>query len=296
MNLQRLQYLVRLSELAERGEVEDHWPALRGHIVTIEREMAVELVRQKGGKFVGFTPMGQGFIPRVRQILANHDQAVADAKALASGEKGLLRLGLAEETVTQKLCDLIAAFTERFPGIAVEISERMSADLISAIKRQEVDLALILRGTDDPSITAEVLWTDEWMVALPKGHPLSVLSTLTCVDLAEEEVFLSDTMWSEHGHILIEEAFRRNGIEPRIRSVLHSRSTMLVMVMARLGCTFVPGSLLRSTRNPDDEHIVFRPFQAAPLVTSAVYLTGGLSCAARNFLKLAAQGVSEGGG
>lgn len=288
MNLQRLHYLVRLADLSRQGRVDEYWPSLRGHIMVIEREMAVELVRQKGGRFAGFTPMGLSFIPRIRQILSNHDLAVDEAKALASGEKGLLRLGLAEEAVTQKLCDLLAGFTERFPGIVVEISERMSSDLISAIKRQQVDIALILSGTDDPSISAEVLWTDEWMVALPKGHPLSSRDVLTCVDLAEEEVFLSDTMWSSQAHVLIEEEFRRNGIEPRIRSLLHSRSTMLVMVMARLGCTFVPKSLLRNTQNPDDPGIVFRPFRAEPLVTSAVYLTGGVSSAARKFL-LAAQ-------
>ncbi len=111
------------------------------------------------------------------------------------------------------------------------------------------------------------LWKDDWLVALPHGHPIAARNWVTSADIKDLPLILAHPEMEPTGHERIKEAFRAAEITPQIGAFVFRRTTMLYLVAAGRGATFLPGSLA-TISTPG---VVMRPFAAEPMTIAAAY-------------------------
>lgn len=147
MNLEQLRgfaevaqtgHFTRAAELLHLAQ-----PSLSRQIATLERELGVELFHRVRGN-VTLTSAGERLVPLARRMLADADTARNEMAELAGLRRGRIRLGATPTLCTSLVVEVMAEFHGRYPGVDIEILERGSRTLISALMEGSLDLALIV--------------------------------------------------------------------------------------------------------------------------------------------------------
>ena len=157
MNLEQLTGFAMIAELghftraAERLHLAQ--PSLSRQIASLERELGVELFHRVRGN-VALTAAGERLLPIARRMLADADTARGEMAELAGLRRGRVRLGATPTLCTNLVVDVLAEFRRRYPGIDIEILERGSRSLISALTEGALDLALIVTSVSSEGARA----------------------------------------------------------------------------------------------------------------------------------------------
>ncbi len=157
MNLEQLTGFTMIAELghftraAERLHLAQ--PSLSRQIASLERELGVELFHRVRGN-VALTAAGELLLPIAKRMLADADMARGEMAELAGLRRGRVRLGATPTLCTSLVVDVLAEFRGRYPGIDIEILERGSRSLISALTEGALDLALIVTSVSSEGARA----------------------------------------------------------------------------------------------------------------------------------------------
>ena len=157
MNLEQLRGFAMTAELghftraAERLHLAQ--PSLSRQIASLERELGVELFHRVRGH-IALTAAGERLLPTARRMLADADTARAEMAELAGLRRGRIRLGATPTLCTSLVVEVLAEFRERYPGIEIEILERGSRSLITALVEGALDLALIVTSVSSEGARA----------------------------------------------------------------------------------------------------------------------------------------------
>jgi len=147
MNLEQLQGFALIAELGHftRAAEQLHLaqPSLSRQIASLERELGIELFHRVRGH-IALTAAGERLLPIARRMLADADAARDEMAELAGLRRGRIRLGATPTLCTSLVVEVLADYRERYPGIDIEILERGSRSLISALVEGTLDLALIV--------------------------------------------------------------------------------------------------------------------------------------------------------
>lgn len=98
---------------------------------------------QRTSRQVTPTRAAEALLPYARRILHLHDEAAAAVGAVGRGRS--LRLGITEEQALTYLPNIIPAFSERFPGVQLNVVCDLSTGLLQRMEDGELDLALAIR-------------------------------------------------------------------------------------------------------------------------------------------------------
>jgi DNA-binding transcriptional LysR family regulator len=139
---------------------------------------------------VRLTEAGKHYLRDVRAVLRYLDRATAEAQSIASGQQGRLRLAVSEDVMTLTLAHVLTAHRARWPGVSVDLVEMLRPDQFHALQSGLVDLGLMLQPLEEGNFSADPLWTEGCMVALPEAHPLTTKSELQANDLGDKRVIV----------------------------------------------------------------------------------------------------------
>ena len=271
MQLHKLRSFIAVAEaLSIRGAAKRlgiAQSALTKQIAGLETDLGLDLLVRDRQRVVGLTPAGETFLEDARRILAEVERATRSARGIAEGKEGRLRLGVCEDATTERLSRILAAFHRALPKVQVDLFEMPSPRLACALRRNDIDLALLVAPATEESLIVDPLWEDNWLIALPSDHTLVGRNRIACGDLSDVPVILAHPELGPTGHDRIKEAFRAAEITPIISAFALRRTTMLYLVAAGQGVTFLPGSLA-TISTPG---VVMRPFAAEPMTIAAAY-------------------------
>lgn len=139
---------------------------------------------------------------------------------------------------------VVAITHSRFSEAELQLLELMTDELVGRLRKGAIDLALLATDVDDePSLTAEVLGKDEFLVALPSNHPLARRSgVLRLADLSNTRMLLLS-----EGNCLRDqaEAVCYDALLPIADVHGTSLTTVVQMVAAGQGCTLLPAIAAR---------------------------------------------------
>lgn len=243
MQLQQLLYFVAVAETrhftgaAERVHVSQ--PSLSQQIRALEKELGADLFRRARGN-IALTDAGEALLPLARRILADADTARREVQELAQLRRGRVRLGATPSLCTGLLPDVLRTFHDLHPGIELLIEESGSRDLVRALARGSLDLALVVLPLPSPSpalTTVELLHEDLVVVSSPRAA--SPRSPVRITDLAGQPLVMF-----RHGYDLREltvAACRTEGFEPTFTVEGGEMDAVLGFVRAGLGIAVVPG-------------------------------------------------------
>jgi len=286
MELRHLRYFVTVAEeenvtrAARRLRVSQ--PPLSRQIRDLERELGVSLF-DRSAKGVRLTDAGQTFFAEARAVLQRADEAVDRVKAVASGQRGKVRVGHASPAV-EILRRALRSFSRTHPHVSVDLREMTSQRLLRGLRDRTLDVALTvaISPRDFEGLAVESLGAYAIRVAMNKKHRFARLREVPLREVAREPIVAFTR--SEHpeahaGVLKILAPFTRS---PKIVDEYDSFTSLTAAVEAGRGVALVVQimSLLAGDR------LVLRPLTPAPplLPIAMAYRKDGVSAAAAAFL------------
>lgn len=94
------------------------------------------------GNKATLTPFGEACLPKIEQFLNVYQALEDDLKAVASGDKGKIRIASVPSLVTKLLPNVFVAYSEKYPDIDIVLIDDNSIGVANRLLAGEVDLAL----------------------------------------------------------------------------------------------------------------------------------------------------------
>ena len=145
--------------------------------------------RFSGG--VRATPAGRDFLRSARSILEQIDALVTGARRAGRGEVGRLAIGFYTSLSAGNLRATLLEYAHRFPQMEINLMESSRARLAAALRRRELDIAIVTGGKPLLESQAISLWSERILIALPEGHRLASCDSILWTDLSGETLLVS---------------------------------------------------------------------------------------------------------
>ena len=260
MNLRDLKYLVAVAEFRHFGRAAEacfvSQPTLSMQLKKLEETLGITLIER--GKQVMLTEAGHEIAAKAREILAQTDQLIAYAKESNDPLAGELRLG-AFPTLAPYLFPLVVPkINAAFPKLKLLLVEEKTNVLLSQLKEGKLDAAFIAAPVEESGITAKSLFSEAFLLAVPRGHPLAEKKAVTAEDIAAQPILLLD-----EGHCLRDQALalcQRVGAKETDNFRATSLETLRQMVASGVAVTLMPQLAI----GKEHADIVYIPFENQP--------------------------------
>jgi DNA-binding transcriptional LysR family regulator len=240
-------------------------PALSEQIRRLEGELGVSLFRRTTRK-VELTAAGEQFLSRARRILAEADEALAEASRTARGETGRVRVATGATAGLAHVPWVLRDFRKARPRVHLDLCQIAWEDLSGGLRDGSVDAAFVWLPFEHDGLSFAVLHEEPRVVALEEGHPLAAERVLRMEQLVDEP-----WPWAETDPVALAfwtgAEYRRNGAKARRGPPISSMEGMLEGVRAGLWVATVPRSQAQVSALPG---IAFRPVADIPPATLAL--------------------------
>ena len=215
-------------------------PPLSRQIQKLERSVGVELLERDNRK-VSLTAAGEAFLIDARRLVISAERAPLNARRIASGQFGELRIGFTAASGFSLLGPLLSEISTNLPNVHLELFEMVTGEQVKALADGDIDLGLARPPFDEKVLESQLLFSESLCIAVPTGHRLDLLPREIVVeDLAGEALIMHSPTKARYFYDLV---VRQIDIEHQ--NVVHTVSqvlTMITLVAAGRGIAFVPES------------------------------------------------------
>ena len=193
-------------------------PAATRLLGELERQLGLRLFDRSPR---GMTPTayGRALVRHAHSVLATLGHARDELAALRQGVDGLVRVGVLLVAASVLVPEAVIRFKARHPRLTVQLRDGMSAELVAALRRGELDL-IVGRSTadiDGAGLMLESFYEEPMAVAVRVTHPLARRRTLALAALVDETWVLPPPEAAYRRRL--DAAFRQLGLEPPVRRV-----------------------------------------------------------------------------
>jgi LysR family hydrogen peroxide-inducible transcriptional activator len=251
MELHQLRYFIAVARLRNFSRAADHChvsqPSLSQQIMKLEDELGERLLERTKRK-VEVTPAGELFLEHAARVADEIElarEAVRDVRALV---RGRVILGVLPTIAPYFLPTRLRAFSQRFPGIEVVVTEDTTAQLAQAVLDKQIDLALVSPPVTGRGLLLEKLFDEELLVVVPADHRLASKPKISLQNLKDERFILM-----HESHCLSGQALRfchGQGVAPNVNFRSAQIETILAFVTSGHGVSIVPAMAKRESLFP----------------------------------------------
>ena len=261
--------------------------AVSQQLSTLEKEVGQKLVQRASGG-VHLTQAGELLVSHTDAVLCRLDEAERELAALNGLRGGRLRLVSFPSASATLVTTAAADFTTRYPDVKLELREAEPEDSFPALKRGEVDVALLfdydlVEAEEDRDVEYHLLLEDRMWAAVPKDHPLAKKPAIELSELAEEPWLRGQCDSTCRQMITL--ACREAGFEPQVSYESDDYAVMQGLIAAKLGVTLLP-DLALTTLHPGVEVIAIKPTPPLRRVWAATLNEGSRSAAAEAMVEI----------
>lgn len=240
MKLSQLRILVAVADQDTFSEaalyLEMSQSAVSHSISALEEHLGVVLFL-RGRHGAKLTPVGERIVNHAR-VMLQHAEAIAQEADLARGLKGgQVRVASFRSIAIHLLPDAIAKFSQRYPEIAVNLSEHDNYRQVEkALREGRADIGFTILPTDDDLQTWQIL-ENEYVALFPPSFKLPG-QQLTWADLANHSMIMPPAdrimMRDVYDHI------QSLGHKLNVISEVETDTTIVNLVAQGLGATVLP--------------------------------------------------------
>jgi DNA-binding transcriptional LysR family regulator len=211
-------------------------PALTSRIQGLERSLDADLfVRSRSGSRL--TDAGRALLPHAERALAALRHGREAVEQVRTGGSGSLTIGAAPAVSTYVLPAMLHRFQAGHPAVRLSVRSGHSEEVLEMVLREDVEIGL-MRPIQHPDITATLLYEDELVLVVHRGHRFAAAGHVRMVQLASEHLILFDRTSSYHE--LTSAIVRQAGIAPRGQLEVDNIDAAKRMVEQRLGVALLP--------------------------------------------------------
>jgi len=239
--LKQLKYLCAVAEHQHFGRAAEashvSQSTLSAGIQELEDILAASLV-ERNNRNVLLTGLGREVVERAQSLLLDVEELVAVCAAAAEPFSGKMRLGVIPTVAPFVLPQLLSELRNDHPEFKLFIREDLSQHLVNALHGGDLDVLLLALPFPAEGVEVMSLFSDEFLLASPLGHPLAARNGLKTGDLQGEDLLLL-----EEGHCLRDHALEACELRDAQLSVPYqatSLATIVQMVANGIGVTLLP--------------------------------------------------------
>jgi len=212
-------------------------------LAALETGIGTQLI-ERSTRRVLLTPEGRQLLPHALAVVEAVDTFTAAAAGASDPLQAGMRLGLIPTVAPYVLPTLLAGLPQQFPSLTLRVIEDQTERLLTLLRDGALDAALIALPTPEVpavGVTAIPIYDEDFVLALPPGHPLSGKRRVPTTALAELPLLLLD-----EGHCLRDQALdvcQKAGVRADLANTrAASLATAVQCVTGGLGVTLVPQS------------------------------------------------------
>jgi DNA-binding transcriptional LysR family regulator len=232
-------------------------PPLTAQIQALEQELGVRLL-DRSRRGARPTREGEVLLPLARRLAEDAARLESLARELHAGRHAPVAIACVTSGLFDHLPPLVRGLRQAQPDAAVAVREMDTVDALEALRRGEVDIALLRLDRDRPPVRVLPLGRDTLVAALPEGHALLAHpAPLPLATLADAPLVTLPRSISPAYFDALVAACRDAGFEPHGVREVGSAMAQLGFVASGLGVALVSSGMARI--NPPG--VVFREVQ-----------------------------------
>jgi LysR family hydrogen peroxide-inducible transcriptional activator len=245
--LKQLRYLAAVAEHGHFGNaaVACHvsQSTLSAGVLELEDILGTALI-ERSNRRVLLTTLGLDIVDRSRAILTQVEDLVTVCDASAEPFTGKMRLGVIPTIAPFMLPGLLKRLRRKHPGFQLFIREDLSAPLVQALQRGELDVLLLALPYPCEHVETLHLFDDEFLFACPRDNKLAAAGRVSTRDLPDQDLLLL-----EDGHCLRDHALdacKLKNADLNIPYQATSLNTIVQMVANGIGVTLLPAMAVQA--------------------------------------------------
>ena len=209
-------------------------PTVSVAIRDLEIEFGISLFYRKGNQLI-LTQEGEELYEKATYILQYCNELQADYSSMAR-VKPPLRIGIPPMLSTVFFPELLIAFHQEYPNIAVVLEEYGSVRACNLVQNDTLDLALVnMEQYNIDKFHNAVLANDQIVFCVSNDHPLADKEVVTIKEMSKESLifFNADSVQNQ----LVKTRFEMEGYTPNIvmrSSQIHT--TLQFVKTCKYGC------------------------------------------------------------
>lgn len=239
-------------------------PALSQQIRRLEDAVGFRLFNRTSRK-VELTSAGVSFLNSTRRLFAELDLAVETGQHIAAGKTGTIIIGYVATAMVTVLPSIIRRFRERQPDVRFLLRELSSAPQIEALRRGELDVAIVSGLRDYEEVISFEVWRDRLIALVHPGHPASRKRSVSISALAADPFIMFPRSQTPKLYDQIVSLCRNSGFEPTTGQEAQSWHMIAELVGAGMGVSVVPSSV-RRYRVPRVRYLPLRPVSSVAIM------------------------------
>lgn len=232
-------------------------PAVSKLLAMLEAQTQLVLFRREHRRLVA-TPEAHRLYEESQRLLVGLTDIARLAEELRSLKSGTLAIGCLLGLGHRFLPEVIGRFLRERPGVNLSYQVRSSNKIMQWVVANQIDLGIAMSSIEHDAVERETLCVVEAVCALPAGHRLAPLPSISADDLAGER-FIS---FGSEGRIqgVVDETFDTFNIKRRVVCRVYNSATACSLVAQGVGVAVVEPF---SAAGFLGDGIVVRPFRPA---------------------------------
>ena len=237
-------------------------PSLSRQIRALELSLGTR-VFERLPREIRVTPAGRVFEQEAMQALEHCRRAVSLVRALEREKSQQLKIGLSALCDLPRIQALVQKAQKAVPELSTECHQDNTADLLLAVLRGKLDLAIVELPLNERGISAYPVHSEPLIALLPQGHFLSARPMVRLFELMKEQVVLLRSK-TDPAAVVIDAMLQHGGIASShtVSSVIE----LLDHVALRRSIGLVRSSAGRLRR----DGVVFKPLANSVQLETAI--------------------------
>jgi DNA-binding transcriptional LysR family regulator len=241
-HLRTIEAVARHGSLTRAGEeLYLSQSAISQQIRRLELELGFDVFRRTSRR-VELTAEGRVILGCAQRVMAEVDGLHIELEEMTGLLRGQLRIGGVYPTGPYDVFGMLADFRAAHPEVAVHMIEDTQDGVLEALRTDELDCAFTALNPDTlgDEFAATLLWEEEFVVALPPGHPLCARPRITFQELASEDLIA----YRDNSALRrrLERTMSGLGLEPRNAFVCTEMAAVRALTSKGLGVAVIPRS------------------------------------------------------
>ncbi|WP_221563207.1 LysR family transcriptional regulator [Alkalihalobacillus sp. TS-13] len=207
---------------------------------SFEEELGIPLlIRNRTG--LQLTNEGKRVYEYTLRIMQTHNNLLQEVQTLKGLKTGTIKVGSFASVTSQWIPKILTIFSEKYPGITVEIYEDDYKSLEKAVSTGELDICFTT-DSDNKSIEFIPLIKDKLHCIVSNKNPLSNQKVMKAKDIEKYPLIKPKKGWDNE----VEDFFNQNQIVPTVKYEVSDDQSILSLVQANIGINIRPELVLKN--------------------------------------------------
>lgn len=220
-------------------------PSLSSAIHNLENELGGVKLFEKVGRNVRLTDLGRFYQQKVDGALKELHSASRILRDSKEDAPIVIRLGVVSGTLDGAAANEITKYIQENKRIRLQITESSAENLMSLLRQEKLDMAIVDSTSRDPSFHFRILCKRNFYIALPQSHPLAGRKSIR----PEEIISLPQIVFNYDVGNSFKEWATGSPTDENVVCQVNTAQAALDMVAAGVGIAFLPDSCVCERKN-----------------------------------------------